>query len=172
MYPLIELGPLRLSSGGLFLLAAVLLGSRLIERSARSIGGEALTLPLPQAIASVGLLLSGEAFGRSTGLPWGVPLLGTVRHPTQLYLAVAALLTYTVVHRLGVRPLPCGTLFASYLGLQGVTLLFVEALRADTLLLPGGIRAAQVLGLVLILWALQWFRTRSGREVITPHPIE
>lgn len=36
MYPLIELGPLRLSSGGLFLLMAALLGSRLIERSAHS----------------------------------------------------------------------------------------------------------------------------------------
>ena len=39
----------------------------------------------------LGLLLSGEAFGAPTSLPWGVPLFGAVRHPTQIYLALAAL---------------------------------------------------------------------------------
>lgn len=39
----------------------------------------------------------------------------------------------------------------------------IEALRADSLLLPGGIRAAQVFGLVLLLSALHWMsRHRSG----------
>lgn len=56
--------------------------------------------------------------------------------------------------------------------MQGVTLLFVEALRADTLLLPGGIRAAQVLGLVLMLWTVQWFRARALREAARARPIE
>ncbi|HEY0604349.1 MAG TPA: prolipoprotein diacylglyceryl transferase family protein, partial [Herpetosiphonaceae bacterium] len=41
----------------------------------------ALALPVPQAIASLGLLLSGEAFGAPTSLPWGVSLFGVVRHP-------------------------------------------------------------------------------------------
>jgi prolipoprotein diacylglyceryltransferase len=42
-----------------------------------------------------------------------------------------------------------------YLGWQGLTLLLVEALRADSLVLPGGIRAAQLLGLALLLLALR-----------------
>lgn len=42
MYPLIELGPLRLSSGGLLLLLAVLVAQWLLVRAARIRGGAAL----------------------------------------------------------------------------------------------------------------------------------
>lgn len=169
MYPLLRLGPFNLSSGGLLLVLALLVGSTLFERAARRRGGQALAeeaarLSLPtlvaavvggrlwygllnwdlygsnpelfialriadlawpgallggmlagwlwcrwrhfdtphladaapfgllpaQLIACIGLLLSGEAFGLPTGLPWGVPLFGATRHPTQLYLALAA----------------------------------------------------------------------------------
>ena len=177
MYPLIELGPLRLSSGGLLLLLSVLLAQTLIVRAARARGdatlaeqaercfyvallgaaigarlwygvfnwslysqtpslfvalrvGEfawpgallggalagflwcrrrvdpleladctALALPPAQALASIGLLLSGEAFGVPTSLPWGIPLFGATRHPTQLYVALAALLSFGVLRR-------------------------------------------------------------------------
>jgi phosphatidylglycerol:prolipoprotein diacylglycerol transferase len=115
-----------------------------------------------QAIASVGLLLSGEAFGVPTILPWGVQLLGAVRHPTQIYLALAALGSLFVVWRLSRRQVPVGALWVSYLGLQGLTLLLIEALRADSLVLPGGIRAAQVFGLALLLYSLSWIQRHSG----------
>ena len=39
-----------------------------------------------------------------------------------------------------------------------MTLLLVEALRADSLLLPAGVRAGQVFGLALVLLALLWMR--------------
>ena len=232
MYPLIELGPLRLSSGGLLLLASVLVGQWLFVRAARARGnaalaeqaercvypalvgaaigarlwygafnwslygqapslfvalrvGEfawpgallggallaalwcrwrklglleladcaALALPAAQALASIGLLLSGEAFGVPTSLPWGIVLFGATRHPTQIYFALAALLSLGVLRRVASqRPLR-GTLTATYLGLQGTTLLLVEALRADSLLLPAGVRASQVFGLALVLLA-------------------
>jgi len=237
VYPLIEIGPLRLSSGGLLLLLAVLVAQWLLVRAARVRGGAALAkqaercvypallgavisarlwygafnwslysqtpslfvalrvgefawpgaliggalvgalwcrwrqvdrleladcaalaLPLAQALASIGLLLSGEAFGVPTGLPWGIPLFGAMRHPTQLYFALAALLSFGVLHLvLRRRPLR-GTLTAAYFGLQGMTLLLVEALRADSLLLPAGVRAGQVFGLALVLLALLWMR--------------
>jgi phosphatidylglycerol:prolipoprotein diacylglycerol transferase len=246
VYPLIELGPLRLSSGGLMVLLSTLVAQWLVVRAARARGnatlanqaercfypalvgaavgarlwygvfnwslyrqtpslfmalrvGEfawpgallggalagtlwcqrrsvdplnladcaALALPLAQALASVGMVLSGEAFGIPTGLLWGIPLFGTTRHPTQLYFALAALLSYGVVHFIARRRPRRGTLTAAYLGLQGMTLLVVEALRADSLLLPGGIRASQVVGLALILLALLWMRghTRGASRV-------
>jgi prolipoprotein diacylglyceryltransferase len=127
----------------------------------------ALTLPLVQTIASVGLLLSGEAFGVPTSLPWGVPLFGAVRHPTQIYFALAALSSLLVVWRLSRRTLPEGALAVVYLGLQGLMLLLIEALRADSLLLPGGIRAAQVFGLALLLYALSW----AQRHNVTAQPV-
>jgi phosphatidylglycerol:prolipoprotein diacylglycerol transferase len=127
----------------------------------------ALTLPLVQAIASVGLLLSGEAFGMPTSLPWAVPLFGAMRHPTQIYLALAALSSLLVVWRLPRRTLPEGALAVAYLGLQGLMSLLIEALRADSLLLPGGIRAAQVFGLALLLYALSW----AQRHKVTAQPV-
>jgi phosphatidylglycerol:prolipoprotein diacylglycerol transferase len=241
MYPLVQIGSLRLSSGGLVLLLSIILGGWLIARVAGSRGGAqlarqadscfypvliaavvgarlwyglfnldlygrnpglflalrlsdlawpgallggllagsvwcrrkgfdtleladsaALTLPLVQALASVGLLLSGEAFGVPTSLPWGVPLFGAVRHPTQIYFALAALGSLLLLWRLSKRPPPLGALWASYLGLQGLTSLLIEALRADSLVLPGGIRAAQVFGLALLLYALGWAQRHNG----------
>lgn len=240
MYPLVRLGPFNLSSGGLLLVLAMVLGSTLMERVARQRGGPgladqvsrvtlpalagaviggrlwygllnwdlyganpalfralriadlawpgallggmlvgwlwcrwrrfdtaavadaaALTLPLAQAVACAGLLLSGEAFGLATTLPWGIPLFGATRHPTQLYLALAALLSYGALRLFARRTLQPGALFAAYLGLQGLTLLLVEPLRADSLLLAYGIRAAQVAGLGLLLAALIWLRARG-----------
>jgi phosphatidylglycerol:prolipoprotein diacylglycerol transferase len=241
VYPLIELGPLRLSSGGLLLLLSILVAQWLLVRAARARGdaplaeqaercfypallgaaigarlwygafnwslysqtpslfvalrvGEfawpgallggalagalwcrwrrvdplelmdcaALTLPPAQALASIGLLLSGEAFGVPTILPWGIPLFGAMRHPTQLYLALAALLSLGVLRRVASRRPLRGTLTAAYLGLQGMTLLIVEALRADSLLLLGGVRAGQVFGLALVLLALLWMRWHTS----------
>jgi phosphatidylglycerol---prolipoprotein diacylglyceryl transferase len=241
MYPLVQIGPLRLSSGGLLLLVSIIVGGWFIGRVAQARGGAqlaqqvdqcfypvligtgigarlwyglfnldlysrnpgmfialrvsdfawpgallggllagyvwcrrngfdelrladsaALTLPAVQMIASVGLLLSGEAFGVSTSLPWAVPLFGAMRHPTQIYFALAALSSLIVLWLVSRRPLPVGALGMSYLSLQGLTSLLVEALRADSLVLPGGIRAAQVFGLVLLLYTLTWARRHSG----------
>jgi hypothetical protein len=52
-------------------------------------------------------------------------------------------------------------LAAAYLGLNGLGLLLIEALRADSLLLPGGIRVAQAFGLGLLLYALFWARRHA-----------
>ena len=246
MYPLVQIGPFRLSSGGLVLLLALILGGSMLARVARARGGEqlarqadncfypvligamiggrlwyglfnldlygrnpglfvalrvsdfagpgallggllagylwcrwnefdklrladsaALALPLVQALASIGLLLSGEAFGMPTTLPWGVPLFGTMRHPTQLYFTLAALIVLSVLAWLSRRPLPVGTLAVGYLGLNGLALLLIEALRADSLLLPAGIRVAQVFGLALILAAVSWARWHIPSSSLT-----
>lgn len=244
MYPLIELGPLRLSSGGLLLLIAVLVMQSLLVRTARVRGGAALAeqaercvypallgavigarlwygafnwslysqtpnlfvalrvgefawpgallggalagalwchwrkidpleladcaalaLPPAHALASIGLLLSGEAFGVPTDLPWGIALFGATRHPTQLYFALAALLSFGVLQLVARRRPLRGTLTAVYLGLQGITLLLVEALRADSLLLPAGVRAGQVFGMALVLLALLWMRRHANNTL-------
>lgn len=240
MYPLLRLGPLNISSGGLLILAALVIGSTLAERSARRRGGVlladqvsrvtlpalvgavvggrlwyglfnwdlygrnpelflalrvtdmawpgallggmltawlwcrvrhldtaavadavALGLPAAQAIACIGLLLSGEAFGAQTDLPWGVPLFGATRHPTQLYLAFAAILSLLALRWLARQPAAAGTLFAAYLGLQGVTLLLIEPLRADSLLMLYGVRISQLVGLGLLLTSLVWMRAHG-----------
>jgi phosphatidylglycerol---prolipoprotein diacylglyceryl transferase len=123
----------------------------------------ALTLPLPQALASVGLLLGGEAFGVPTTLPWGVMLFGASRHPTQLYYAFAALITFALLVWMARQHLRAGMLAAAFLGMHGLTLLLIEPLRADSLVFPGGIRATQVVGLALVLVAVWWVSQQSPR---------
>jgi phosphatidylglycerol---prolipoprotein diacylglyceryl transferase len=241
VYPLVQLGPFNLSTGGLALLGAVMVASWVAARTARLRGGAtleaqveraflpiaagalvggrlwyaifnwdlygpnpalflalrvadfawpgallggmlvgwlwarirrvemplvadvaALVLPPAHAVASLGLLLSGEAFGVQTGLPWGLPLFGAVRHPTQLYYALAALVTWIGLRQLDRVASPVGTLFTAYLVLHGLALMLIEPVRADSLLLPGGVRAAQVVGLVLIAVALLLQRRSDG----------
>ncbi|NJN16824.1 MAG: diacylglyceryl transferase [Oscillochloris sp.] len=239
MYPLIQIGPLNLSSGGLLVLLALMTAIWLSERAAQRRGGgelvgqvsscmyptlagaviggrlwygllnwdlyganpglflalrvadlawpgallggmlagrlwcrrkgfapfaiadaAALGLLPAQAITALGLLLSGEAFGVPTQLPWGLPLFGALRHPTQIYLLLAALLSYGGLLMIARRnPVP-GVLFAAYLVFQAAPLLVIEALRADSLLLPYGIRAAQVAGLALAIGGLRLMRDR------------
>lgn len=237
MYPLVQIGPFRLSTGGLLLLISVVVGGSLLSRIARRQGGAglaaqadgcfypvvlgavvggriwyglfnwdlygrmpnlfwalrvadfswsgaligglaagylwcrwrgfdtaaladcaALALPFPLALASVGLLLSGEAFGVPTTLPWGVQLFGANRHPTQLYYVLAALIGLGVLGWMTRRHPPAGYLMAGFLGMHGLTLLLIESLRADSLVFPSGIRAAQVVGLALLLASVCWIR--------------
>lgn len=254
MYPLLELGPLRLSSGGLLLLAAAWLWSWRFELLARARGGDelaghasacvlpvfagaavggrlwygllsldlygaapglfwslrladlawpgalaggaaagwlwasrrgadraaladaaALALPPAIAVGALGLLLSGEAFGAPTALPWAVPLFGAERHPTQLYYAGAALLTAWLLREVERRAarrghaLATGSYAALFLVAHGLTLLLVETVRADSLTLAGGVRAAQVFGLAIALAGLWRLRpTRGAEESLAP----
>lgn len=240
MHPLLKVGPLNLSTGGLLLLASVLAASSLVSRIARRregaalvsqvesiflpaalgtllgarvwygvlnwdlyardpalfvalriadlawpgglVGGAlvgwlwarsrsydvraladtvALALPATHVVASVGLLLSGEAFGMPTDLPWGINLFGAVRHPTQLYYALAALVTGATLWQVARVRQPAGVIGTVYVGIHGLTLLLIEPLRADSLLLPGGVRAAQLFGLILLVLALVVARPRQ-----------
>lgn len=254
MYPLVQVGPFRLSTGGLVLLLALFLAQWELTRRARRHGGEtfaaqadqtffaallgaaaggrlwymifnldllertpsalwalrlsdwawpgallggagvaylfcqwrkyktaaladlaALALPVPQAIASAGLLLSGEAFGAPTSLPWAVSLFGTMRHPTQLYYAVAALCSFAILHWLARKETHVGALAVYGFLLQGITMLLIEPLRGDSLVLLGGLRAAQVVGLALVIISLMRLRrmSRSGNVPFSsPVPVD
>jgi prolipoprotein diacylglyceryltransferase len=84
-----------------------------------------------------------------------------MRHPTQLYFALAALLSAGALFALARRNPPVGTLFVAYLALQGLAWLLLEPFRADSLLLPLGLRASQLLGLGLVLGGIWWARGRK-----------
>ncbi|MCS6842168.1 MAG: prolipoprotein diacylglyceryl transferase [Roseiflexus sp.] len=119
----------------------------------------ALALPPAQMIASFGLLLSGEALGAPTDLPWAAPLFGAPRHPVALYYLLAALATWGALMWVVRRSSQPGMLAVAYLALQGSALLLLEALRVDSLVATGGVRVAQVVGLAMIIVALWWKRT-------------
>ncbi len=108
---------------------------------------------------------AGTGFGNPTRLPWGIELWGEVRHPTQLYdtlLAVGILLAVWPGGKLQV--LAGERIFLAFSTLTALAHLFVEAFRADSPLLGGGIRLVQVaawLVLAASLWGLG--RQREGQ---------
>ena len=105
-------------------------------------------VPIGQAIGRWGNWANQEAFGRPTGLPWGVEIDAGNRpvqyessdrfHPTFLYEAVLSLIVagvlITVLLRFSTRPgWRDGYALALYLILYGVVRLIVEPMRTDSL---------------------------------------
>jgi len=104
---------------------------------------------------------SGEAFGAETSVPWAVELWGARRHPTQLYELATGLVMLGVVLWAG-REVPApGLLFLLFVAFYAGARLLVEPFRANSLLILGGLRAAQVAGLAAVLAALGLMRIWS-----------
>jgi phosphatidylglycerol---prolipoprotein diacylglyceryl transferase len=115
-------------------------------------------------------LASGGAFGTPTQAPWGLDLWGARRQPTQVYEILAASLIFGMLtpihHRLQsiqAAGVP-GLLFLIFAALSAFARLILEAFRGDSLLLPGGLRAAQVIAwclLALSLWGIRYLLKRN-----------
>jgi len=104
-------------------------------------------------------LLSGNAYGASTRLPWAIYLWSDYRHPTQVYEMILALITFAIVISRWSQPPAPGVRFIQVIALSSVARVFLEAFRGDSLLLPGGFRAAQVIGLLVLAICVLLLRT-------------
>ena len=106
------------------------------------------------AVLAIGLGLSHlaaeTAYGSPTEFPWGIEMRNAVRHPSQMYEILAALLTFGLVwfQRPGARP---GVLFLTFAALTAASRLFLEAYRGDSHFVFGGIRSAQLIALVALI---------------------
>ena len=103
-------------------------------------------------------LLSGNADGSPTNLPWGIELSGQIRHPTQVYELLAALAVYIAWRHLSSDLHTSGVPFLHWLSMQTGAIIFLEAFRGDSIVLPGGFRQGQVIGLAVLLvcFAVAW----------------
>ncbi len=111
---------------------------------------------------SLANLASGDGFGKETNLPWAWELWGARRHPSQIYELIASLGTLGLILRL--RLSAPGALFRRFLVLTSGWVLFLQAFRGDSHLLPGGFRLEQVLAwglLALGLWSIDRYE-RGG----------
>lgn len=146
---LISLSPQMLSLPDGILVGA-LAGLIYAQRSNISLGAALDGLTPALAILMFGVhlanLASGAAFGAATRLPWGIPLWGEVRHPTQIYEALAAALILLTVWPRGQagQSLAPGLRFVVFAALTALARLALEFFRGDSVLLFGGLRTAQV----------------------------
>lgn len=109
-------------------------------------------------------MLSGDAFGAPTSLPWSIYLWNEYRHPSQIYEILGALLILTIVLRRPLEGQGTGLNFLMLVALTAGARLVLEAFRGDSLIWPGGLRAAQVIAL-LILPGTMWLMYRWGQPV-------
>lgn len=113
------------------------------------------------AVASLANLFSGEAYGTPTTLPWAIMLWDAERHPVQIYEMLAALATMAVLLIALRRQQTPGTATWLFLALYSGQRVFLEAFRAESWLLPGGWRAAQIIGLLVLTVSLTMISRRA-----------
>ncbi len=133
---------------------------------------DAIAAGLAVLVSAVALanFFSGEAFGAETSVPWAVELWGARRHPTQLYELATGLAMLGVILWAGRREAPApGLLFLLFVALYAGARLLLEPFRANSLLILGGLRAAQVAGLAAVtaalwlmrIWSVSWSTSQS-----------
>jgi prolipoprotein diacylglyceryltransferase len=154
--------------GGLFigLIAALIFGQR-----------KGLTLrPVLDALApggaafmiawAVSHILSGDAFGTVTQVPWAIYLWDEYRHPAQIYELILGLGIFGIV-RLNLLKQPgSGLNFLLFISLTSISRLFLEAFRGDSLIWFDSFRAAQLVSLALLVSSMWQIRawTAFGKK--------
>ena len=111
-------------------------------------------------------ILSGNAFGSATHLPWAIYLWGEFRHPTQIYETGAAIIVFIVWKTIPIESQGSGMRFLQVVALSAGARIFLEAFHGDSVIWPGGFRAGQVIGVIILTVAIyltkQW--RRAERE--------
>ena len=103
-------------------------------------------------------ILSGDAFGEpANNLPWSIYLWNEYRHPSQAYETLAALIILALTQSfLWVQP-SSGVNFLTVIALSSMARIFLESFRGDSIIWLGGLRAAQIIGLIVLtitLWLI------------------
>ena len=121
---------------------------------------DALAPGLALFMAFVGLahILSGDAYGAPTNVPWAIRLWNEYRHPSQFYETFLALTIFLVIRERFPKPEGAGMNFLLTIALSSASRVFLEAFRGDSMFWPGGFREAQVIALIIMAISLYWMR--------------
>jgi phosphatidylglycerol:prolipoprotein diacylglycerol transferase len=103
-------------------------------------------------------ILSGDAYGAPTNVPWAIRLWNEYRHPSQFYETFIALTIFLVIRERFPRPEGAGLNFLLTIALSSASRVFLEAFRGDSVFWPGGFREAQVIALIIMAISLYWMR--------------
>jgi prolipoprotein diacylglyceryltransferase len=128
---------------------------------------DALASGLAVFMAAVGVshILSGDAYGAPTTIPWAIRLWNEYRHPSQFYETFLALIIFLVIRERFPKPEGAGLNFLLTVALTAASRVFLEAYRGDSVFWPGGFREAQVIGLLVLAISFYWMRKWMNGEV-------
>ena len=145
-------------------LAAIVYGARRRLSLRPTLDALAPALAVMGAALALAHLSSGDAFGAPARLPWSIYLWDEHRHPSQVYELIAALGVFGAWLWGRGRGAFAGFNFLLVVALSAAARVFLEAFRGDSFILAGGLRAAQVWGLIVLALCLIWVK-RWSREV-------
>lgn len=122
-------------------------------------------IPLGQTVGQFACLFNGDSYGRPTDLPWAIVYtdprslapLNISLHPIEVYEMVAYFLVFLVVWNTRKKYGADGFTFLTYLLAYGVARFFTEFFRGNPAIFPGGIPAAHVFSVTLILASFAGF---------------
>jgi phosphatidylglycerol---prolipoprotein diacylglyceryl transferase len=122
---------------------------------------DAIAPGLALFMAFVGLahILSGDAYGAPTNVPWAIRLWNEYRHPSQFYETFMALTIFLVIQERFLKPEGAGLNFLLTIALFSASRVFLETFRGDSVFWPGGFREAQVIALIIM--AISFYRMRK-----------
>lgn len=129
-------------------------------------------LVLGYGIAMIGALLHGLLAGKPTGVPWAVEVFLERRHPTQIYLLLAAAAILAILRAQRGQQLAPGTLFV-----LGVFLLSVARFAVDFMVdapaVAGPLTAGQAAsGAAILLTGGILVRLHRRSPAASPEPVE
>ena len=112
-------------------------------------------------------VLSGDAYGAPTNVPWAIRLWNEFRHPSQFYETFIALTIFLIVRERFPKPEGAGLNFLLTVALFSASRVFLESFRGDSVFLPGGFREAQVIALVIMSISLYWMRKWMSLDAVS-----
>ena len=115
-------------------------------------------LALFMVFAGLAHILSGDAYGAPTRVPWAIRLWNEYRHPSQFYETLIALMIFLVIRQRFPKPEGAGLNFLLTIALFSASRVFLEAFRGDSVFWPGGFREAQIIALVIMAISFYWIR--------------
>lgn len=113
---------------------------------------------------AVSHLLNGDAFGAETDLPWRIFLWNEYRHPSQIYEILTAAVIFAITWLGRSDQAGRGLNFLLVIALSAGARVFLEAFRGDSVIWPGGFRAAQAAGLFVLAVTLWLMRAWSEKN--------
>jgi phosphatidylglycerol:prolipoprotein diacylglycerol transferase len=130
---------------------------------------DAIAPGLAMFMVCVGLahILSGDAYGAPTNLPWAIRLWNEYRHPSQFYEIFIALTVFLIIRERFPKPEGAGLNFLLTIVLTSASRVFLESFRGDSIFWPGGFREAQVIALIIMAISLYWIRKWMNSESTT-----
>lgn len=150
------------------LVVALLFGGRYKLRLRPTLDALAPGLAVFMIAFGAAHILSGDAYGAPTRLPWSIFLWANYRHPSQIYETVGAIMIFMVAMRRPFGSQGAGLNFLLVVAASAIARIFLEAFRGDSVIWPGGFRAAQVIGLgvlaVSIIFMRKWSNTNINTE--------